>query len=245
MIFNATPNPDTGDIEHKTIKKKIKDLYNSEYVFPESDINRIKNYNACIDAGIPQQQAFNQTMRDASKSVQKLVKDADGGTIALNRLKKASAASTIKLKAMATIGNIAAFVLIAKGIQFAADAIDNFVHRTEYAKEDISNLESEYEATCSELESINSELLTTRQRIEELESKGHLTLTEETELNNLKEQNKEPERSLALKQKEEEIKAEKTIAKMAEEKDNILSDYGKNTSYLEELSEQKKHMSGK
>ena len=84
---------------------------------------------------------------------------------------------------------------MAKGIDLVATAIDNYIHCAEYAKEAIDNIKVEYNNGTSQLASMNAELETTAQRISELENKGHLSFTEQAELDKLKEQNVELERN--------------------------------------------------
>ena len=60
---------------------------------------------------------------------------------------------------------------------------------------------TELENTKSELESLNGELETTKSRINELRGQDHLTLTEQSELDNLEKQNELLERQIALKEK--------------------------------------------
>lgn len=74
---------------------------------------------------------------------------------------------------------------------------DDYVEELKNTKEEIENLRSN-------IESLNSELETTKNRIEELESKGPLTITEQEELDKLKEQNAELERQIQLEEAREE-----------------------------------------
>ena len=74
---------------------------------------------------------------------------------------------------------------------------DNYIKKLE---EETKNLKEIQE----NLKDLNSELETTKQRIEELESKGPLTLTEQEELDKLKEQNAELERQIKLEEAREE-----------------------------------------
>lgn len=70
--------------------------------------------------------------------------------------------------------------------------------------EELKNTNEEIENLRSNIESLNSELETTKNRIEELESKGPLTITEQEELDKLKEQNAELERQIQLEKAREE-----------------------------------------
>lgn len=96
--------------------------------------------------------------------------------------------------------------------------------------EQLKDTSAEIKTLQSNIESLNSELNTTKSRIEELESKGPLTLTEQEELNKLKEQNAELERQIQLEEAREERARNKQAkaAKGAFETDDDFKpvDYG-------------------
>ena len=79
--------------------------------------------------------------------------------------------------------------------------------------EELKDTSEELDSIRSNIESLNSELEITKSRIEELESKGPLTLTEQEELDKLKEQNAELERQIRL----EEAREERAKNKQAED----------------------------
>lgn len=118
---------------------------------------------------------------------------------------------------------ITAIIGIATALGVATVAIDHFHVSAQESAEALSDMKSEYDSNKSELESLNSELETTQSRMDELLAKGHLTLTEQTELANLQAQNAELERTIALKEAQQKIDAKK-LASQAEET------YGKHTS---------------
>ena len=74
---------------------------------------------------------------------------------------------------------------------------DNYIKKLEEESKNLKEIQEN-------LKDLNSELETTKQRIEELESKGPLTLTEQEELDKLKEQNAELERQIKLEEAREE-----------------------------------------
>lgn len=117
----------------------------------------------------------------------------------------------------------AAVVLLAVAYTKWGPTHKNYIKKLE---EETNNLQD----LRSELESLNSELDTTKNRIEELESKGPLTLTEQEELNRLKEQNAELERQIQLEEAREERARNKQAkaAKGAFETDDDFKpvDYG-------------------
>lgn len=130
--------------------------------------------------------------------------------------------------ALGPVGLIIAAVTVAVGALIAAYVAwgpthKNFIKKLEEETENLKNIRSN-------LDSLNSELETTKSRIEELESKGPLTLTEQEELNKLKEQNAELERQIQLEEAREERARNKQAkaAKGAFETDDDFKpvDYG-------------------
>ena len=69
------------------------------------------------------------------------------------------------LRSLSIAGNIIAFTAIAKGIQLATTAIDNWIHRVEKANEAMQEAVGEYESAKSSLENINSELTEQNKKI--------------------------------------------------------------------------------
>lgn len=86
-----------------------------------------------------------------------------------------------------------AVIGLAKAGEYLSESFDRSVEKANESRQ-------AYENASSDLSSIKSELETTADRIKELESMGSLSLTEEAELNTLKEQNAELERKLRISQ---------------------------------------------
>lgn len=95
-------------------------------------------------------------------------------------------AATAASKAFAIAGNMLAFWAISKGIQLAATAFDNYIHKVEKAKEAMEEAVSAYDSAKSSLQNINSELDENNKKIDELETKGKLTFVEKDQLEELK-----------------------------------------------------------
>lgn len=98
---------------------------------------------------------------------------------------------------------------------------------------DFADSSGKLDSVNDELKSVNSELETTRDRIEELESKDSLTLTEQSELANLKAQNKELENQAKIQerlvqnaQKEAETSAGKVLNA------DLITDYSKQSQQM-------------
>ena len=136
------------------------------------------------------------------KKTTRAAKTAEIGTKAL------SAA----MKIVSSIGWMLAISAISAVIGKIGTAIDdNIIHKAENATEAIENTMSAYESSKSDLESLNSELQTTQDKINDLESKDALTFTEQSELDNLKAQNNELERSIKLQEAKSQAKLQETI----------------------------------
>lgn len=105
------------------------------------------------------------------------------------------------IKAMATwmISNPLGWIILLGGtIAATVGLVDLFTTSVEEHREKLESLKSEYSDVKSELDGLKGELDGTQSRINELESKGKLTFTEAEELNNLRKQNNELQRSIDL-----------------------------------------------
>lgn len=92
-------------------------------------------------------------------------------------------------------------IAVTLGIMAAGAAASALAKRYYNAAEAAQEAQTTYEDTVSQLDSVNSELETTQERIEELQalsSNGTITLTQEAELEKLRQQNAELERQKAL-----------------------------------------------
>lgn len=133
-----------------------------------------------------------------SQSVQgyiKYTKDARNAQIAqINVMKQqtlSAKAASVAMKALAMAGNMIAMWAITAIITKAAEAINNYVHRVEIAREKL-------EETTSELESVGSELKDINKQIDEILAKDDITLTDENDLKRLQLENAELERRQKL-----------------------------------------------
>lgn len=78
-----------------------------------------------------------------------------------------------------------------------------YLQATEFSRavEKANESQAAYSSTASEVQSLNSEIQTTSERIAEIEASGPLTITQKSELEQLKLQNAELQRQYELKQK--------------------------------------------
>ena len=136
---------------------------------------------------------------------------ANGATTVSFGLLTASIWANIKaLMAWLTTNPIGWLVLAAGSIFGAVKAFDALTVSFDEAVEKTKSSKEELDQLTSEINDLNNELKTTKDRIEELVEKansGTISLLEEEELNNLREQNDELQREIALKEKLAEIDA--------------------------------------
>lgn len=119
----------------------------------------------------------------------------------------ASLGSAIKGIVKTPIGTITAIITALSLVYTIAKKVDeHFGISLKSSANKLSELKSESLELESELSSLNNELDTTSEKIKELEQKGTLSFTEKEELDNLKAQNAELERSIALLNLEAEAK---------------------------------------
>jgi chromosome segregation ATPase len=112
--------------------------------------------------------------------------------------------------------NAAIMFTVVKVFELAAKAIDDYVHRLDRAKEAFANTESD-------LSSVRSEIETTTDKIKELQSLDKISITEEEDLQRLKDQNEELRIRLQYLEKQKQLEADK-VAKYTKEKYNY--EYG-------------------
>ena len=111
---------------------------------------------------------------------------------------------------------------IISGIMFLGKVLSDFVNRAEIASQKAQDLAAEATKSQGEIDKINEGLQTTGSRISELNSKTHLTVIEQSELNHLKQKNKELETELFLKQEIAKIQKEQA----SKEAEKSLTDKG-------------------
>lgn len=180
---------DFGDISNNIKTNGFKDTF---FNTPTIDTDTITKYNQDIKTGVNAQKALASASQGTNKATTALMESANGAVVSTESLTAAQKTSTLAakaqsfaLKAASAAGNMIVFTLISKGIELAATAIDNWVHRVENANEKMNESLSSYEETKSELNNITSQLDEHNKRIKELQAKGSLTYAEQNELENL------------------------------------------------------------
>ena len=161
----------------------------------QADIICLKNYEAeCLKGNISTEQ-FKIIMSGASDSAKKFAvetKGAAGSTEVFvakqkavqSELKATTTAAKgtgIAMKALSVVGNMIVFTLITKGIQLAATAIDNYIHRAEKCKERVEEMISAFDSAIDTANSHKKTIDEIGSRYEEL-SKGVNSLGENISL---------------------------------------------------------------
>ena len=131
----------------------------------------------------------------------------------LKQMTLGAKAANVAMKALSIAGNMIVYALIAKGIELAVTAIDNYIHRVEKANEKIQESRDSYNQTTSDLESVNSELETTAQRIDEINSKGKLELTDKEDLEKLQAQTRELQLQQSILEKQKQSEATELVSR--------------------------------
>lgn len=113
----------------------------------------------------------------------------------------ANQAFALSLKGVTAAWTASPFFLATVAIVAIAGIIkvvDALTESAEEAAEKLKDIKQEYSENQSKISGLNDELETTRKRIDELQKKGTLSFTEQTELERLQKQNSELERELHL-----------------------------------------------
>lgn len=175
-----------GGIFNKSVKEPI---VNAESI--------IGNYNELVKKQCVSQERINALTDDLDmRKYLSGLKGAEAGMTGYTAALNMGSAATLKLKIQTVALNVAlnmgivaaitaGITVLTKGIELGAEAIDNYVHRLEKAKEAAEDAKESYDETASKFESLNDELKTTKSRIDELNGKDHLSFVEQEELNKL------------------------------------------------------------
>lgn len=170
----------------------------------------LKNYAAANDLTSESVGRFKQQQTVAIETMQKTSLASKAASVGVGLL-SAALSSIVTLAVVSTIQ-----ALITK--------IDELLHQEEIWLEKTQELKEKHEELESEIASLTSELDNLNKQIDELEGKDHLTLTEQSDLENLRNQRLELEQTLAVQRQlnEEARKAESDAAINYFKSNNII-----------------------
>lgn len=222
----------------------------------ETDTLELRKLETAVANGATYEEAFASSIKNASTAAKEhaiQTKGASGSTdvfvskqrsaqASLRATATASKTASVAMRALSMAMNMIVIGLITKGLELLGSAISNYIHRVEKANEKIEESRSSYEDAKSSIESMNDELKTTQYKIDDLQSKGTLSFTDKAELDNLKAQNDELERSISLEEKKKQNAASQTVNDIKQNKDTLFDDFEESIKNLSEYQEEYEHM---
>lgn len=242
-----------------TARKVAQDQLNAsiaeEQAILARDIECLRAYEIECAKGTVTTETFDNCMKGASVTAQQYATNIKNGTgsasayansqravqSSLAATSASSKAAAIAVGALNMVLNAVIIIGVIKGLEAIGTAIDrNIIHKADYAKKAVEDSRSAYDEVASSIESMNNELETTTQRIEELQNKGVLTFTEQEELDRLKKQNDELERTISLEEKKAKNKAKVSVATIYDTEDTLSSDFEKDLRNYDKQAKQNK-----
>ena len=194
------------------------------FILDANQIAIVEKYNEAVRQGTYQHSKLTEIVGNNNSELKKYLKGLNGATAETKQFHNATLLGATGLKGLgtavksagatikATLAQFALIFAITEGISLlvkGATALWKLVNTTKHLKERAEESTAALKATKDEIKSLNDELNNTRNKITELQNKGPLTLTEQNELEKLKEQNTELSKTLKIKQTLAEIEAKK------------------------------------
>lgn len=261
MIFRTIGTGDDTQVVNLLKAKKIaQDELNASLAeqasILETDTLELRKLETAVANGATYEEAFAYSIKNASIAAKEhaiQTKGASGSTdlfvskqrsvqASLRATVTASKTASVAMRALSMAMNMIVISLITKGLELLGSAVSNYIHRVEKANEKIEESRSSYEDAKSSIESMNDELKTTQDKIDDLQSKGTLSFTDKEELDNLKAQNDELERSISLEEKKKKNAASQTVNDIKQNKDTLSDDFEESIKNLSEYQEEYEHM---
>lgn len=210
----------------------------SEYEKAVSIYEDLLKKDSAFTESAAKKQAISEAFKDASDSLKNYVAANDltsesvgrfkqQQTVAIETMQKTSLASKAASVGVgllsAALSSIVTLAVVST-IQALITKIDELLHQEEIWLEKTQELKEKHEELESEIASLTSELDNLNKQIDELEGKDHLTLTEQSDLENLRNQRLELEQTLAVQRQlnEEARKAESDAAINYFKSNNII-----------------------
>lgn len=101
----------------------------------ESDIKIIEKYNDLINAGVTDQVELEQATKGASVTTAQMIKNANGNTIALDKMTLGAKAASVGLKALSVAGNMFLGMAISWGVSKLVKGITELAQAKEKARQ--------------------------------------------------------------------------------------------------------------
>ena len=153
-LFGKTINGLKQSLSNVKINGLLTTVFNTSSI----DVAVITKYNEEIIKAtasgatmVEKQQIMKIAMDGTNQSTAQLIATTNGATLSVESLTAAQKSSTLAakahsaaLKVVSIAGNMILFTVIAKGIQLATKAIDDYIHRVERSRERTEELLSEF-----------------------------------------------------------------------------------------------------
>ncbi len=183
---------DISSIKHFSQAKKAISEWNNELKAGKIDINK-----------------FNSEVVKNNASLRNYLSTCNDGSASLKGYKQslqAAGEATTSLRLGTILLNSALSLGVGLAIEGVITGLDYLIHKEEKEVEALEEAKNKFTQTTDEIKSLNDELSSTHDKIAELQKladNGTISVADENELKLLKETNKELERKIALKQKEQ------------------------------------------
>lgn len=196
-------------------------------------LNQFEQFKEKFNSTTLSAEALAEEMGDVDTSIIEYAKTqkngqltTEGFTKSLQGMTLGAKAAAIGIKALAIAGNIIVFAAMSKGIQLAIEAIDNYVHRVEKAKEALSTSVANLDTTTNDVKELEKQLDEINQKISDINSLGGAQVSKDGELEKLQAQHDQLEANLALMREQEYFDA-KDVADKASDSYNttVTSQY--------------------
>ena len=112
-------------------------------IISDTDIQCIKDYNTLIESGTPHLEAMEQAAKGASSATAQMIKNANGNTIALNKMTLGAKAASVAMKALSVAGNMIAMWAISEVIGGVISYLDELSHKAQNIAEEAESKFSE------------------------------------------------------------------------------------------------------
>lgn len=199
----------------------------------QNDLIKIQNQKKLVDTNKKSWQDYFSTLDDHPelKWQEKLIQECDLEKLSLDDLQKAqleaalaakehdeklkeltigAKASKFAINALTMVGN----ALVTAGVTWVASkvvsGIDQYINRTKYATEAMSEANAAYEKSTSEVQDLESQLSDCNKQLAELKNTPGIDLVNNEQINKLSEQRDILQQTLDLKKEENRINALKT-----------------------------------
>lgn len=193
------------------------------------------SYNIVSTEVINSKLADAQVTKTLGTETAKVAKDAVAATVSMQGQAIATKAVTNAQRALNTVMAVGKQLLMSfavgaviAGIQALISWVDKIHVSLEEANEKLEQSSTEYDNITSSIESMNSQLNELNSQIKEIQNSGELSLTDEEDLANLKEEKEILEMQLEL----ERMKAEEARKQVVEDTVTAANKYNKETGSL-------------